>query len=222
MKLVVCEICGEVVPKKAIGGHKYLKHKKGGEMTIESKTITAKELMGSYEAQRLLAPVSPGQAAVLRFPRAGWTLPWGLNLEMTDLIACEMEKLHSVSISAEAKSVVRKLDERQKVEVKIASGTAADKTESKLLSAPSGEVLYLKELQIIVPVETKANFEFPAGVNYSPTDLSPGTHSFDFVADLGTELRSPSITCKLTSTVTLTADRTATFTPKGRTAKKIY
>jgi len=38
----------------------------------------------------------------------------------------------------------------------------------------------------------------------------------------GTEIRVPDLTCKLKATTTTTADRKATFTPKGRKAEKFY
>jgi len=122
---------------------------------------------------------------------------------------------------AEWKSVVGRVDSRQKAEVTIASGSSSGTEETKKISAPDGQVFYLKGMTIVVPVETEANIEV-LGANYEATYIAPGTRDIDFEADLGTEIRVPDLTCKLKATTTTTADRKATFTPKGRKAEKFY
>jgi len=122
---------------------------------------------------------------------------------------------------AESKSVTGKVDSRQRTTVTVSSGSESGTEVTGKIEAPDGEVFYLKGLTVVVPVETEANLEV-LGENYSPAYLSPGTTDIDFVADLGTELRTTDVTCKLKATTTTTADRTATFTPKGRRAEKFY
>jgi len=122
---------------------------------------------------------------------------------------------------AEWKSVTGKVDSRQRVTVTITSKSSSGTEVTEKISAPDNQVYYLKKLTIVVPVECEANFEV-LGENYEPSYLAPGTHDINFEADLGTELRTPDITCKLKATATTTADRTATFTPAGRKAEKFY
>jgi len=122
---------------------------------------------------------------------------------------------------AEWKSVVGRVDSRQKASVTLTSGTTSGTEKTEKITAPDGQVYYLKGISIVVPVETEANIEV-LGENYEATYIAPGTKDIDFEADLGTELRVADVTCKLKATTTLTADRTATFTPKGRAAEKFY
>jgi len=168
-----------------------------------------------------LPPAVKPEVAAVGAWWGGHFLIWGLDDEANRVRTVNILKTESVAIHAETKSIVQKLDNRDKKEVSLASGTSKDEKKEQDLSAPTGEVLYLKSLRVIVPVETSGNFVF-AGRDYLETNLSPGTHDIDFVADLGTELRADKITCRLTATATLTADRTASFSPKGRRAKKLY
>jgi len=122
---------------------------------------------------------------------------------------------------AESKSVVGKVDSRQKATATVASGKSAGTEVTETIKAPDGQVYYLKSINIVVPVECEANIEV-LGENYEASYLTPGTHDVDFVADLGTEIRVVDVICKLKATTTTTADRTATYTPKGRKAERYY
>ncbi len=177
-------------------------------------------------------------------PPKGWVPPLGQLLSLLGVydndsgywVGLPLQALKEALLSSETLHTEDRVDERDKVELTIASGTAQDTVKTKELEVPAGEVWYLNRLNLVTEAEVSGNIrvsKFPktdtVEKKYLGTDqAAAATTNYDMGAagQLGADLRLVSgdkltVVGTVTAVGGTTADRKITLNPYGRKARRL-
>lgn len=139
-------------------------------------------------------------------------------------------------LAAESLHTEDKLDERNKIECEVASGTDVDTVKTKEYEIPSGEVWYINRFNLVTPAEVAGNFrisKFPKvdgeDKKYLGTDqAASGDANYDLgaVGQMGADLRliggqKITVVAKVTAPGGTSAARTVTLNIFGRKARRL-
>ena len=192
-------------------------------------------MKGFSPQQYPAVPVKPPAGWVP--PLLGWTVPVAVyDNSSGQWVGLPLQAVVEALLVAESLHTEDRLDERNKVEVEVASGTAVDTAKTKELEIPSGEVWYINRFNLVTPAEVAGNLKisrFPK-VNgedkkYLGSDQTAGSDvNYDLGASgqLGADLRLVSgdkitVVAKVTAAGGTTAARTVTLNIFGRKARRL-
>ena len=177
-------------------------------------------------------------------PPKGWVPPLGQLLSLLGVydnvsgywVGLPLQALTEALLVAEALHTEDRIDERDKVEVTVPSGTAQDEVKTKEFEVPAGEVWYLNRLNLVTEAEVSGNIrisKFPkvsdTDKKYLGTDQAAGASTnYDLAAagQLGADLRlvggdKITVVATVTAAGGTTADRKVTLNPFGRKSTRL-
>jgi len=177
-------------------------------------------------------------------PPKGWVPPLSDSLSLLGVydndtghwVGLPLQVLREALISAEALHTEDRIDERDKLEVTVPSGSALDAVKTKEFEVPAGEVWYLNRLNLVTEAEVSGNVrvsKFPktdeVDKKYLGSDQAAGGDAdYDLASpgQLGADLRlvgGDKLTLMATVTAAggTTADRKVTLNPYGRKANRL-
>jgi hypothetical protein len=187
--------------------------------------------------------IVPQQYAGQRPPK-GWVPPLDAVLTLLGVydnnsgfwVGLPLQALTEALLVAEALHTEDRIDERDKIELTVANGTAKDTVKTKEYEIPSGEVWYLNRLNLVTEAEISGNIrisKFPKSGSldktYLGTDLAASQDvSYDLAAagELGADLRllggdKVTVVATVTAVGGTTADRKVTLNPFGRKSTRL-
>jgi hypothetical protein len=187
--------------------------------------------------------IVPQQYAGQRPPK-GWVPPLDAVLTLLGVydnnsgfwVGLPLQALTEALLVAEALHTEDRIDERDKIELTVANGTAKDTVKTKEFEIPSGEVWYLNRLNLVTEDEISGNIrisKFPKSGSldktYLGTDLAASQDvSYDLAAagELGADLRllggdKVTVVATVTAVGGTTADRKVTLNPFGRKSTRL-
>ncbi len=187
--------------------------------------------------------IIPQQYAGQRPPK-GWVPPLDAVLTLLGVydnvsgfwVGLPLQALTEALLIAEALHTEDRIDERDKIELTVASGTAKDTVKTKEFEIPSGEVWYLNRLNLVTEAEISGNIrisKFPKSgtldKTYLGTDLAASQNvDYDLAAagELGADLRlvggdKVTVVATVTAVGGTTADRKVTLNPFGRKSTRL-
>ncbi len=187
--------------------------------------------------------IVPQQYAGQRPPK-GWVPPLDAVLSLLGVydnvsgfwVGVPLQALTEALLVAEALHTEDRFDERDKIELTVANGTAKDTVKTKEFEIPSGEVWYFNRLNLVTEAEISGNMrvsKFPKSgtldKTYLGTDLAASQNvDYDLAAagQLGADLRlvggdKVTVTATVTAVGGTTADRKVTLNPYGRKARRL-
>ncbi len=187
--------------------------------------------------------MTPQQYAGQRPPK-GWVPPLDAVLTLLGVydnvsgywVGLPLQALTEALLVAEALHTEDRIDERNKIELTVPSGTAKDTTKTKEYEIPSSEVWYLNRLNLVTEAEISGNIRisrFPKSDSVDKTYLGTDQaasqdENYDLGAagQLGADLRlvgGDKITVLATVTAVggTTADRVVTLNPFGRKSTRL-
>ena len=177
-------------------------------------------------------------------PPKGWMPPLGQWLSLIGVydnvsgywVGLPLQALTEALLVAESLHTEDRIDERDKVEVTVPSGTAQDTVKTKELEVPEDEVWYLNRLNLVTEAEVSGNIRisrFPrtdtTDKKYLGTDQPAGSDvNYDLkdAGQLGADLRlvggdKITVVATVTAVGGTTADRKVTLSPFGRKARRL-
>jgi len=177
-------------------------------------------------------------------PPKGWMPPLGQWLSLIGVydnesgywVGLPLQALTEALLVAESLHTEDRIDERDKIEVTVPSGTAQDTVKTKEFEVPEGEVWYLNRLNLVTEAEVSGNIrisKFPrtdtTDKKYLGTDQAAGSDvNYDLAAagQLGADLRlvgrdKITVVATVTAAGGTTADRKVTLNPFGRKARRL-
>lgn len=177
-------------------------------------------------------------------PPSGWVPPLGEWLSLLGVydnqtghwVGLPLEALVEALLAAEALHTQDRIDERNKIEVSIPTGTAVDIVKATEYEIPSGEVWWLNRLNLVTEAEVSGNIrisKFPktddVDKKYLGTDQVASqdvNYDLSAIGQLGADLRlvgGDKITVATTVTAAggTTADRKVTLNLYGRKARRL-
>ncbi len=187
--------------------------------------------------------IVPQQYAGQRPPK-GWVPPLDAVLTLLGVydnvsgfwVGLPLQALTEALLVAEALHTEDRIDERDKIELTVANGTAKDTVKTKEFEIPSGEVWYLNRLNLVTEDEIAGNirvskFPKPGSLDktYLGTDLAASQNvDYDLAAagELGADLRlvggdKVTVVATVTAVGGTTADRKVTLNPFGRKSTRL-
>jgi hypothetical protein len=185
----------------------------------------------------------PQQYAGTRPPK-GWVPALGQYLDLLGVydndtgywVGLPLQVFREALLNAESLHTADRIDERDLIELTVASGTAKDTVKTKEFEVPSGEVWYLNRLNLVTEAEVSGNIhvsKFPKNgtldKTYLGTDLAASQNTdYDLkeAGQLGADLRliggdKITIVATVTAVGGTTADRKVTLNPYGRKATRL-
>jgi hypothetical protein len=177
-------------------------------------------------------------------PPKGWVPPLGQLLTLLGVydnasgywVGLPLQALVEALLVAEALHTEDRIDERDKIEVIVANGTAKDTVKTNEFEVPAGEVWYLNRLNLVTEAEVSGNIrisKFPktdtVDKAYLGTDQAASQNvNYDLAAagQLGADLRliggdKITVVATVTAAGGTTADRKVTLNPYGRKATRL-
>ncbi len=168
-------------------------------------------------------------------PLLGWTVPAAVYDSASGRwVGLPLQALTEALLVAEALHTQDRIDERNKVEVEVASGSVVDTVKTKEYTIPDGEVWYINRFNLVTPLEVAGNMrisKFPkvdtVDKKYLGTDQAAGgSTNYDLGAagQLGADLRlvaGDKITVVGKVTTETSATRTVTLNIFGRKARRL-
>jgi hypothetical protein len=177
-------------------------------------------------------------------PPKGWVPPLDAVLTLLGVydneagywVGLPLQALTEALLVAEALHTEDRIDERDKIELTVPSGTDEDTVKTKEYEIPAGEVWYLNRLNLVTEDEVSGNVRissFPGtdttDKKYLGTDQAAGSDiDYDLAAagQLGADLRlvggdKLTVTATVTAAGGTTADRKVTLNPFGRKARRL-
>jgi hypothetical protein len=177
-------------------------------------------------------------------PPKGWVPPLDAVLTLLGVfdndagywVGLPLQALTEALLVAEALHTEDRIDERDKIELTVPSGTDEDTVKTKEYEIPAGEVWYLNRLNLVTEDEVSGNVRisrFPGtdltDKKYLGTDQAAGDDvDYDLAAagQLGADLRlvggdKLTVTATVTAAGGTTADRKVTLNPFGRKARRL-
>jgi len=187
--------------------------------------------------------IVPQQYAGQRPPK-GWVPPLDAVLSLLGVydnvsgfwVGLPLQALTEALLVAEALHTEDRIDERDKIELTVANGTAKDTVKTKEFEIPAGEVWYLNRLNLVTEAEISGNIrvsKFPKSgtldKTYLGTDLAASQNvDYDLASagELGADLRlvggdKVTVTATVTAVGGTTADRKVTLNPFGRKSTRL-
>ena len=187
--------------------------------------------------------IVPQQYAGQRPPK-GWVPPLDAVLTLLGVydnvsgfwVGLPLQALTEALLIAEALHTEDRIDERDKIELTVANGTAKDTVKTKEYEIPSGEAWYLNRLNLVTEAEISGNIrisKFPKSGSldktYLGTDLAASQDvDYDLAAagELGADLRlvagdKVTVVATVTAVGGTTADRKVTLNPFGRKTTRL-
>ncbi len=187
--------------------------------------------------------IVPQQYAGQRPPK-GWVPPLDAVLTLLGVydnvsgfwVGLPLQALTEALLVAEALHTEDRIDERDKIELTVANGTAKDTVKTKEYEIPSGEAWYLNRLNLVTEAEISGNIrisKFPKSGSldktYLGTDLAASQDvDYDLAAagELGADLRlvggdKVTVVATVTAVGGTTADRKVTLNPFGRKSTRL-
>ena len=177
-------------------------------------------------------------------PPKGWVPPLGQALTLLGVfdnesgywIGLPLQVLREALLTAEALHTEDRIDERDKIELTVPTGSAQDTVKTKEYEVPSGEVWYLNQLNLVTEAEISGNIrisKFPKtdtiDKKYLGTDLAASQNvNYDLASagQLGADLRliggdKLTVVGTVTAAGGTTADRKVTLNLYGRKARRL-
>lgn len=177
-------------------------------------------------------------------PPKGWVPPLGQALTLLGVFDNEsgywmgfpLQVLREALVSAESLHTEDRIDERDKIEVTVPTGSAQDTVKTKEYEVPAGDVWYLNRFNLVTEAEISGNIrisKFPktdtVDKKYLGTDLAASQNvNYDLasVGQLGADLRlvggdKLTVVSTVTAAGGTTADRKATLNLYGRKARRL-
>jgi len=187
--------------------------------------------------------IVPQQYAGQRPPK-GWVPPLGQLLTLLGVYDNEsgywmglpLQVLREALLTAESLQTEDRIDERDKIEVTVPTGSAQDTVKTKEYEVPAGDVWYLNRFNLVTEAEVSGNVrvsKFPktndVDKKYLGTDLAASQNvSYDLatVGQLGADLRlvggdKLTVVGTVTAAGGTTADRKVTLNLYGRKARRL-
>ncbi len=187
--------------------------------------------------------IVPQQYAGQRPPK-GWVPPLDAVLTLLGVydnvsgfwVGLPLQALTEALLIAEALHTEDRIDERDKIELTVANGTAKDTVKTKEYEIPSGEVWYLNRLNLVTEAEISGNIrvsKFPKSgtldKTYLGTDLAASQdvdYDLGAAGELGADLRllggdKVTVVATVTAVGGTTADRKVTLNPFGRKSTRL-
>jgi len=187
--------------------------------------------------------IVPQQYAGQRPPK-GWVPPLGQLLTLLGVYDNEsgywmglpLQVLREALLTAESLQTEDRIDERDKIEVTVPTGSAQDTVKTKEYEVPAGEVWYLNRFNLVTEAEVSGNVrvsKFPktndVDKKYLGTDLAASQNvNYDLatVGQLGADLRlvggdKLTVVGTVTAAGGTTADRKVTLNLYGRKARRL-
>ncbi len=187
--------------------------------------------------------IIPQQYAGQRPPK-GWVPPLDAVLTLLGVydnvsgfwVGLPLQALTEALLVAEALHTEDRIDERDKIELTVANGTAKDTVKTKEYEIPSGEVWYLNRLNLVTEAEISGNIrvsKFPKSgtldKTYLGTDLAASQdvdYDLGAAGELGADLRllggdKVTVVATVTAVGGTTADRKVTLNPFGRKSTRL-
>ena len=187
--------------------------------------------------------IVPQQYAGQRPPK-GWVPPLDAVLSLLGVydnnsgfwVGLPLQALTEALLVAEALHTEDRIDERDKIELTVANGTAKDTVKTKEYEIPSGEVWYFNRLNLVTEAEISGNIrisKFPKSgtldKTYLGTDLAASQdvdYDLGAAGELGADLRliggdKVTVVATVTAVGGTTADRKVTLNPFGRKSTRL-
>jgi len=187
--------------------------------------------------------IVPQQYAGQRPPK-GWVPPLGQLLTLLGVYDNEsgywmglpLQVLREALLTAESLQTEDRIDERDKIEVTVPTGSAQDTVKTKEYEVPAGDVWYLNRFNLVTEAEVSGNVrvsKFPktndVDKKYLGTDLAASQNvNYDLatVGQLGADLRlvggdKLTVVGTVTAAGGTTADRKVTLNLYGRKARRL-
>jgi hypothetical protein len=187
--------------------------------------------------------IVPQQYAGQRPPK-GWVPPLDAVLSLLGVydnvsgfwVGLPLQALTEALLVAEALHTEDRIDERDKIELTVANGTAKDTVKTKEYEIPSGEAWYLNRLNLVTEAEISGNIrisKFPKSGSldktYLGTDLAASQdvdYDLSAAGELGADLRliggdKVTVVATVTAVGGTTADRKVTLNPFGRKSTRL-
>jgi len=187
--------------------------------------------------------IVPQQYAGQRPPK-GWVPPLDAVLTLLGVydnvsgfwVGLPLQALTEALLVAEALHTEDRIDERDKIELTVANGTAKDTVKTKEYEIPSGEAWYLNRLNLVTEAEISGNIrisKFPKSGSldktYLGTDLAASQdvdYDLSAAGELGADLRliggdKVTVVATVTAVGGTTADRKVTLNPFGRKSTRL-
>jgi hypothetical protein len=187
--------------------------------------------------------IVPQQYAGQRPPK-GWVPPLDAVLSLLGVydnisgfwVGLPLQALTEALLVAEALHTEDRIDERDKIELTVANGTAKDTVKTKEYEIPSGEAWYLNRLNLVTEAEISGNIrisKFPKSGSldktYLGTDLAASQdvdYDLGAAGELGADLRliggdKVTVVATVTAVGGTTADRKVTLNPFGRKSTRL-
>jgi len=187
--------------------------------------------------------IVPQQYAGQRPPK-GWVPPLDAVLTLLGVydnvsgfwVGLPLQALTEALLVAEALHTEDRIDERDKIELTVANGTAKDTVKTKEYEIPSGEAWYLNRLNLVTEAEISGNIrvsKFPKSgtldKTYLGTDLAASQdvdYDLGAAGELGADLRlvggdKVTVVATVTAVGGTTADRKVTLNPFGRKSTRL-
>ena len=187
--------------------------------------------------------IVPQQYAGQRPPK-GWVPPLDAVLTLLGVydnlsgfwVGLPLQALTEALLVAEALHTEDRIDERDKIELTVANGTAKDTVKTKEYETPSGEVWYFNRLNLVTEAEISGNIrisKFPKSGSldktYLGTDLAASQdvdYDLGAAGQLGADLRllggdKVTVVATVTAVGGTTADRKVTLNPFGRKSTRL-
>jgi len=187
--------------------------------------------------------IVPQQYAGQRPPK-GWVPPLDAVLTLLGVydnlsgfwVGLPLQALTEALLVAEALHTEDRIDERDKIELTVANGTAKDTVKTKEYEIPSGEVWYFNRLNLVTEAEISGNVrisKFPKSGSldktYLGTDLAASQdvdYDLGAAGELGADLRlvggdKVTVVATVTAVGGTTADRKVTLNPFGRKSTRL-
>jgi hypothetical protein len=187
--------------------------------------------------------IVPQQYAGQRPPK-GWVPPLDAVLSLLGVydnvsgfwVGLPLQALTEALLVAEALHTEDRIDERDKIELTVANGTAKDTVKTKEYEIPSGEAWYLNRLNLVTEAEISGNIrisKFPKSGSldktYLGTDLAASQdvdYDLGAAGELGADLRliggdKVIVVATVTAVGGTTADRKVTLNPFGRKSTRL-
>ena len=190
---------------------------------------------GFSPQQGPVVPVTPPAGWVP--PILGWTVPMAVYDSATGKwIGLPFQVLSEMLLTAEFLHTQDRIDERNKIELEVASGTEADVVKTKEYLIPDGEVWYINRFNLATPLEVLGNVrisKFPKVDDVDKAYLAENqavnasvNYDIGAVGQLGTDLRlvggdKITLVGKIHSAGATTAARTVALNIYGRKARRL-
>lgn len=177
-------------------------------------------------------------------PPSGWVPPLDVKLTLIGAydndtghwVGLPIQALTEALLVAESLHTADRIDERDKIEIEVPSGTDADVVKTRELEIPSGEVWWINRFNLVTPLEVLGNIrisKFPRADDVDKGYLAENqavnsdvNYDLGAAGQLGADLRlvggdKITVVGKVHSAGATTAARTVALNIYGRKARRL-